>query len=151
MIDINQNPQKIRGEKFISLASGMGFAPIILEFNSKDPVQARKTLANLMSNLKSKINKSSGVFVSANDSFTTQIFIALHTAGINLGKDIELVSIADDPNIANVLDGKMTIIDLQPEEIGRAAAQTLLWRLQNPVAPQRRLQISPIIKPRGLI
>lgn len=86
-----------------------------------------------------------GLFVPGADSLVVDTYRALQSMGIETGKDLDLISCNNDPTRLATLDPRLANLDIQPEAIGRAAAEMLLWRLQFPRDPQRRLSVAPQI------
>lgn len=90
-----------------------------------------------------------GLFVPGSDDAVVEVYRALGNLELPdgrklvVGKDIDLISCNNDPTRLATLDPSLANIDIQAEAIGRAAAELLLWRLQNPKDPQRRLSVGP--------
>lgn len=140
-IHINTYPQAIRGKKFAEKAANAGCQVVELGLEP----------GNLVPNLSEKLlvpsTEKRGIFISSGDPMTTQIYLIIQRAGLTIGKDFEFVTIADKPDLPEYLDPKITIIDLKPEEMGQVAAETMLWRMKNPTASQRKIQIAPKLIP----
>ena len=86
-----------------------------------------------------------GLFVPGPDTSVVEIYRALERRGLRPGRELDFVSCNNDPQRLATLDPRLPNIDIQPEAIGRAAAETLLWRLQYPKEPQRRLTVAPVL------
>lgn len=84
-----------------------------------------------------------GIFVPGIDDAVVEAYRALAARGVAVGRDLDLISCCNDGVRLATLDPKLPNIDINAEAIGRAAAETLLWRLKNPKDPQRRLTIAP--------
>jgi LacI family transcriptional regulator len=84
-----------------------------------------------------------GVFVTGGDDVVVDVHRAIVAAGRSPGKDLAFISCNNDPLRLATLNPLLPNIDIQPEAIGRAAAEMLLWRLANPNDPRRRLTVSP--------
>lgn len=90
-----------------------------------------------------------GLFVPGADQQVTDVYRALKTRGVHVGRDVGLISCNNDSHRLASLDPDLANIDIQAETIGQAAVEMLLWRLQNPDAPQRRTMIAPrLVEPR---
>jgi LacI family transcriptional regulator len=87
--------------------------------------------------------KLDGVFVPGSDDHVVEVYRALQAQGCRPVDDADFICCYNDPQRLSTLDPRLANLDIQPEAIGRAAAETLLWRLQNPKEPQRRLAIAP--------
>lgn len=138
LADNFQYPQFIRSKTFADMAREAGCQVEILGFTdgSNDAESNIKALMGIKP-------FPQGIFISSCDAVTTQFFMSIHKSGFEISRDFEMVTVSEYPDFAKSLDPRIATIDLQPEEIGRAAAQTIQWRLLNPVAPQRKLQIAP--------
>jgi LacI family transcriptional regulator len=90
-------------------------------------------------------NSLDGIFVPGGDDHIVEIYRALQSAGRRPVDDADFICCYNDPQRLSTLDPRLANLDIQPEAIGRAAAETLLWRLQNPKEPQRRLAIAPAL------
>jgi DNA-binding LacI/PurR family transcriptional regulator len=56
-----------------------------------------------------------------------------------------IVSCNNDPTRLSALDPRLANIDIRAEEIAKAAAELLIWRIQNLKEPQRRVLIVPVL------
>ena len=66
----------------------------------------------------------------------SETIIYLHQKGIRLGEDIELVSFVDyDTNLYQLYSGQMDCIVQPVEELGEAAGEQILRRIESPDAP----------------
>ena len=66
----------------------------------------------------------------------SETIIYLHQKGLQLAKDIDLVSFVDyDSNLYELYSGQMDCIVQPVEELGRAAGEQILSRIENPDAP----------------
>ena len=66
----------------------------------------------------------------------SETVIYLHRKGIQLGTDIELVSFVDyDSNFNQLYANQMDTIIQPVEELGRAAGEQILRRIENPDEP----------------
>lgn len=67
----------------------------------------------------------------------------LKRLGYQLGVDLDLLSCSNDESTLSALEPRPANIDIRAEAVGRAAAETLLWRMANPGEPERRVVITP--------
>ena len=66
----------------------------------------------------------------------SETIIYLHQKGIRLGEDIDLVSFVDyDTNLYQLYSGQMDCIVQPVEELGDAAGEQILRRIESPDAP----------------
>lgn len=66
----------------------------------------------------------------------SETIIYLHQKGIRLGEDIDLVSFVDyDTNLYQLYSGQMDCIEQPVEELGSAAGEQILRRIEKPDAP----------------
>jgi DNA-binding LacI/PurR family transcriptional regulator len=86
-----------------------------------------------------------GFFLPLGDDHTESIYRALVDAGLFRRSRTPIVSCNNDPARLAALDPHLPNIDIRGEEIGKAAAELLLWRIQNPKEPQRRVLIVPTL------
>jgi LacI family transcriptional regulator len=84
-----------------------------------------------------------GLFIPLPDDMITVIYRTLVDRGLRIGKDITLISCSYDPPRLATLDARLANIDIQAEAMGRAAVETLLWRLRHANEPQRRVMVLP--------
>jgi len=84
-----------------------------------------------------------GLFLPGSESEMSAIYRELLARGTQPGKDIGWISCSYDLPCIAALDPALANIDIRAEEIARAAVEMLLWRLQHPTEPQRRLMIAP--------
>lgn len=93
-----------------------------------------------------------GVFVTGPDDSVVETYRALRQLGIKVGgasSECPLISCNNDPDRLATLDPELPNLDIQPEALGRAAADMLLWRLKHPKDPARRLTLTPaLVQPR---
>ncbi|HBF34513.1 TPA: hypothetical protein DDW35_08105 [Candidatus Sumerlaeota bacterium] len=72
-----------------------------------------------------------GLFVTS-DALTVHVYRCLKNLGVEIGKDIEIISCNYEVPILNCLYPRPKSIDLRTEEIGRKAVERLLWRMKSP-------------------
>ncbi len=64
-------------------------------------------------------------------------------AGFEPMRDIAIIVCANDSAHLRSIHPELPNIDIQPEALGRTAAERLIWRLDNPKEPTQRLLIAP--------
>jgi len=72
-----------------------------------------------------------GWFVTS-DALTVYVYRHLKKLGVQIGKDIEIISCHNEIPILNCLDPRPKSIDLRAEEIGKKTVERLLWRMEHP-------------------
>lgn len=89
--------------------------------------------------------RAQGLFVPCNDTLVEFVYRALRERGVHVGDELVLMGCSYDPIRLAALDPDLPQIDIQPEAMGRAAVETLLWRLRHLNEPRRRILIAPTI------
>ncbi|MGN6626387.1 MAG: substrate-binding domain-containing protein, partial [Tepidisphaeraceae bacterium] len=88
-------------------------------------------------------NRPTGLFVPGTDDVVIGVYRELEKRGVSVGRDLELISVNNDLNRLWTLDPSLANIDIQPELIGRAAVDLLLWRLSRLTEPRRKIVVPP--------
>lgn len=104
-------------------------------------------LSELVDELLSSGRKVDGLFVPGNEDQVDLVYRELQRRGVSPGREMAFIGVAYDAARLRTLDASLPNIDISPEDIGAAAAETLLWRLSNPAAPRRRTLIDPVFVP----
>lgn len=86
-----------------------------------------------------------GLFVPGRDEEVMKVYRALRERDLQPGRDLDLICCFNDAHHLPALDPHIVNIDIQAEEIGRAAVELLLWRLQHPKDSPRRVVIAPLV------
>lgn len=89
-----------------------------------------------------------GLFMPLGDNHLEHLYRALQRRGIRCGgdgADINIISCNNDATHLRLLDPTLANIDIRADEIGRAAAETLLWRILNPKEYRRCVLIDPVL------
>ena len=86
-----------------------------------------------------------GLFVPGTDQHVVDVYRALEARGLKVGRDVDLISCNNDPTRLATLDPRLANIDIQPEAMGHAAVDVLLWRLRHPGEFRRRLTVPPAL------
>ena len=82
----------------------------------------------------------------------SETVIYLHRKGIRLGEDIELVSFVDyDDNFHRMYENQMDTIVQPVEELGRAAGEQILRRIENPEEPVFEKVLTSAYRPRDMV
>jgi LacI family transcriptional regulator len=126
-----------RGDGFARAARGEGMEARL--------VTRAGTIPELVDELLESGKPVDGIFVPGNEDQVELVHRELTRRGIRPGRDFPFIGVVYDAARLRTLDADLPNIDICPEEIGAAAAETLLWRLANPLAPRRRTLIDPML------
>ncbi|MGN6507530.1 MAG: LacI family DNA-binding transcriptional regulator [Tepidisphaeraceae bacterium] len=111
------------------------------------PVQAieapQADLPKVIDRLLKNDNRPTGLFVPGTDDVVIGVYRELEKRGVKVGRDLELISVNNDVNRLWTLDPSLANIDIQPELIGRAAVDLLLWRLSRLTESRRKIVVPP--------
>ena len=66
------------------------------------------------------------------DSIAVQLYAALRQRGLQVGKDLSVLSFNHERPLVMGLTPALTTIDIRAETIGRRAVERLLWRIEHP-------------------
>jgi LacI family transcriptional regulator, repressor for deo operon, udp, cdd, tsx, nupC, and nupG len=83
-----------------------------------------------------------GIFITAD---MPGLYHGFLEKGIRAEKEFELVFCDIDRAYLPLVNDKVVSVDMRFEEMARASLETLLWRLNNPASPGRRVMIEPAI------
>lgn len=128
-----------RGDGFARAARGEGIEARL--------VSRGAPISELVSELLDSGTRPDGIFVPGNEDQVDLAYRELARRGVHPGRDMAFIGVAYDAARLRTLDASLPNIDICPEDIGAAAAETLLWRLANPAAPRRRTLIDPKFVP----
>ena len=84
-----------------------------------------------------------GIFCPGDEASVAAACGVLREGGLKPGKDVQVIACANDVQRLRAICPGLPNIDIQPEAVGRTAAERLLWRLDNPREPIQRLLIAP--------
>ena len=88
--------------------------------------------------------------VVAQGLMASETVIYLHEKGLQLSKDIDLVSFVDyDSNINHLYSSQMDCIVQPVEKLGEAAGEQILQRIETPDAPAFEQLLTSAYKPCG--
>ncbi len=96
-----------------------------------------------MSNLLKSDESPTGLFVPGSGPFISCVQRAVRGAGFEPGQPIDLIGCGHNHYLIEAMYPQPANIDIQPEAIGEAAIDLLLWRLSNPTAACRSTIIQP--------
>jgi LacI family transcriptional regulator len=104
-------------------------------------------LADLVDRFAASTPRATGLFVPCPDDMITFVYRRLQARGVKVGTDVKLVVCSYDPPRLASLDPTIAHVDIQPEAMGRAAVELLLWRLRHANEPPRRVMVAPVLVP----
>jgi LacI family transcriptional regulator len=134
---INPRPEHpaahTRTDRFIRFAKARGVTPFVIE-------GGRLTIDEIISELLASTPRVTGIFLPLGLEFVEQVYLALQGRGVRCGEDMDLIS---SNEYLRSLDSRLPNIDIRTRDIGRFAAETLLWRIQYPHEPRRCILIEP--------
>lgn len=87
-------------------------------------------------------SRPTAVFCPA-DSITALVYRSFARRGIQIGKELSLVSCNNELPLLTGLYPEVTTIDINAEQIGRQAVEQLIWRLARPDSPLVNVSVQP--------
>jgi DNA-binding LacI/PurR family transcriptional regulator len=139
----NHPALRLRRMFFCEMAEQAGVDALVLSGDKTDA-------EGLVDRMLAETNRPTGLFVPGSDAQVVDVYRALSARGVKIGKDIDLISCSNDANRMSALDPTLPNIDIQPELIGRAAVDSLLWRLRHRKEEPRRTVIAPHFMTNGV-
>jgi DNA-binding LacI/PurR family transcriptional regulator len=88
--------------------------------------------------------RPSALFLES-DMLAPGVYQRLTAAGLKPQRDVMIVTCNNEHPYLAALEPKPTVIDIQPQVIGRRTVDQLLWRTANLHAPLMRLLVEPIL------
>ena len=79
----------------------------------------------------SESERPTAIMVGA-DSIAVQLYAAMQKRGIQVGKDVSVLSFNHEKPLVLALHPSLTTIDIQAEAIGRRSVDQLRWRIEHP-------------------
>lgn len=110
-----------------------------LPLRSVDDVEAVDELVGRLLKLR---KKPTAVFVPA-DCIAAMVYRACARRGLQIGKDLSLISCNNELPLLTGLYPEVTTIDICAEQIGRQAVEQLTWRLKHPDSPSVTVSVQP--------
>jgi DNA-binding LacI/PurR family transcriptional regulator len=137
----NYDPELFSGrwKRFSSLCQKAGVkaqrieTPLSSEETLFDNKKVNAVLTEVVDQVfrKDLVSKPTGIFVVF-DSLTAGLYPVLHSKGIRIGKDVDIISCNNESQLLAGLHPRPATIDLQPEVIGQRAVECLRWRVKHP-------------------
>jgi len=138
--DVTHTAFRRRASAFLETAAELGIRGTLVDVTDGHP---------LISGLGAAIKKGyapDGIFSVGGDAAMETLYRELLARSIKPCDDVPLISCNNDINRLWALDPRLPNIDIQPEVIGRTAAERLLWRFENPKEPTQRVFIAPTLE-----
>lgn len=114
--------------------SGISVERVVLPVGTEDTVVMRfaeePRVCDMLKAAMLGENKPTGAF-STCDALTAMLYPLMKRLGIDIGKQVEMVSCNNEQSILAGLDPLPPSIDIHPESIGRRAVEQLRWRIMN--------------------
>jgi DNA-binding LacI/PurR family transcriptional regulator len=129
-----------KGRGTVQILNGVGSIKLL----ENEQITDRVLLGRLVDRLLSGTPRPTGLFLSS-DILVAPIYLLLLERGIQPGKDIQIVSCNNERPLLNGLHPRPAVIDTQSAEIGRAATERLLWRMNHPNSPIVDILIQPVL------
>ena len=115
----------------------------LIRFGNSMEIRARACLDELL-------EQKCDAIVVAQGLMASDTVIYLHEKGLRLGEDIDLVTFVDyDSNINHLYSNQMDCIVQPVEELGEAAGEQILQRIESPDAPVFEQVLTSAYKPCG--
>lgn len=93
-------------------------------------------------------DRPDGVFLPLESKHMIQAQQVLDSCQLTVGEEVDLVGCGHDTDLLETISPASAHIDIQPEEIGKAAVDQLLSRLASPLDAARCVTVAPrLIKP----
>lgn len=125
-----------------TLLEKKGGDPLVLPMHAIQDVRHVKPLLEQWKKMPVK-SRPTGIFVGA-DSAAVQIYNALDSMGLKVGRDVSICSCNHEQSLTNLLSPQLTTVEIFSEVVGRRAVDQLIWRLRNPEEEQAmRLLVEP--------
>lgn len=106
------------------------------------PVSDIELVDRLVGRMLKLRSKPTAVFCPA-DCITAMVYRACVRRGIQIGKELSLISCNNELPLLAGLYPEVTTIDIGAEQIGRQAVEQLIWRLAHPESPSVTVSVKP--------
>jgi DNA-binding LacI/PurR family transcriptional regulator len=95
--------------------------------------------------------RPTAMVVSA-DSIAVQLYAALRLRGMQVGREVSVLSCNHEKPLVAGLTPPLTTIDIRAETIGRRAVERLLWRIEHPEdAIPTKILVEPVLVEGGSV
>lgn len=111
----------------------------LLEIDRDRDLLIQKTLKEFLA----QENRATGMFVTC-DALTAKIYPILKALGLQIGRDLEIISCNNETSLLAGLEPRPVSISIQAETIGKKAVEQLRWRILHPdEESQITIEVSP--------
>lgn len=107
-------------------------------------IEGPEVLRGLVDRLLGEKVRPTALFVPA-DSIAAMTYRALAERGVEVGRDLGMVSCNREPALLAGLHPALTTIDIRAEEIGRRAVAQLAWRMAHPGEAPVEIGVEPVL------
>ena len=118
--------------------------PGIVVRTTEEHAADRQRITALVNKLCQMNPRPTALFVES-DILVAPIYQALTAAGVAPQRDIEIITCNNERPYLSMVEPKLTVVDIQPQVIGRRTVDQLLWRVANANAPAMRIMVSPVL------
>lgn len=109
--------------------------------------ELEEAMTPLVAAWKATTPRATGMFVP-DDLLTAIAYRSLHSHGITPGRDVEIISAANEQPYLAGLKPRPATIDVGAEVMGRRAVEQLLWRMRHPNQDRQvQVTIDPVLIP----
>ena len=130
-----------RREAFVRGAAALGVTAQVLT--------RKEGIRELLDEWQALVQRPTGLFIPIGDNHTEDVYRGLRERGVQPCEDVGLVACNNDADRLAALDPRLPNVDIRGDEIGKAATEVLLWRIEHPREPQRRVLITPRLAEEG--
>lgn len=127
--EIRPTRERIRGYSAAFEERGLRTPTELLRLESFATEFAERAIRDLIS-----LSDPPTAVISGGNMLLTGVLRVVRAAGLQVGRDIDVIS-CDDVPLAELFSPPITVIDRDAAQIGRIAAEQLLRRLKSPDAP----------------
>jgi DNA-binding LacI/PurR family transcriptional regulator len=108
-------------------------------------VNAVENVDGLVEQLLSLSDRPTGLFVPG-DAVAAMVYRALSKRGLQVGRDLNMISCNNETTLLAGLYPNLTTIDIHAVHIGRRAVDQLIWRLAHRDVPMDDIGIEPTLR-----
>jgi LacI family transcriptional regulator len=108
------------------------------------PVDAVESVDDLVEQLLSLPDRPTGLFVPG-DAVAAMVYRALAKRGMQVGRDLSMISCNNETTLLTGLYPSLTTIDIHAVHIGRRAVDQLIWRLAHRDVPMDDIGMEPML------
>lgn len=143
------HPTGHRGDAFAwRMAQGGGSTSLLLDERLAAPIPAGKdtelmVMAGLLAPILRSESQRPTVILVDGDGLTVLLYAALRNAGVEPMRDLEVISCNHEEPHLQQMHPRPISVDLNPQEIGKQAAERLMARAAEPTGPFLTITVEP--------